>query len=474
MGTSPEIEVAQKLHDDPVFFCKEILGVDLWSKQKEILLSVRDNRRTGVASGHNIGKTLVAACCALWWSTTRYGSKVITTATTFQQVRENLWAEIHRLYEQAGRRVQGGLGGVMQDVAYRLDRQGWGVFGIASKNPDSFQGRHARNLLVILDEAQGVPQEIWTAAQSMISSEGCRMLAIANPIHTDGAFHDAFHTKRDMWSTFHVSCLDHPNLFVQPGQPLPYPKAITRDGVEDMRLDYGEGSPMWRSRVLGQFPEAGETTIVPIKWLNDADVAFLERGWQPAQDPEQRHMGVDLGREGTDPSVATLMDNGRMTQSEEWHDPSTMGSAGRVIELMKRWDVPAHNIHLDEEGLGGGVVDALYEAGHPVDGVKFGRGAEGDWEHITGTDTEFENRKGELYWALRQAVQRGEVSIDPALRKHWSQLTDQRYRFTGSGKIAMEKKAAVKQRTGRSPDHADSAVYAMSRRGRREILFERV
>jgi hypothetical protein len=41
---------------DPVGFVTDRLGEHLWSKQREIIESVRDHRRTAVASCHGAGK----------------------------------------------------------------------------------------------------------------------------------------------------------------------------------------------------------------------------------------------------------------------------------------------------------------------------------------------------------------------------------------------------------------------------------
>jgi hypothetical protein len=47
---------AARYADDPVRWVRERLGQTVWSKQGEILNSVRDHRRTAVRSGHGVGK----------------------------------------------------------------------------------------------------------------------------------------------------------------------------------------------------------------------------------------------------------------------------------------------------------------------------------------------------------------------------------------------------------------------------------
>jgi hypothetical protein len=43
---------------DPVDWAHKKAGIDLWSKQRDIIRSIRDNRRTAVQIGHGIGKVL--------------------------------------------------------------------------------------------------------------------------------------------------------------------------------------------------------------------------------------------------------------------------------------------------------------------------------------------------------------------------------------------------------------------------------
>ena len=47
-----------KYYDDPVLWAEEVLGVHLWSKQREIAYSLRDNKRTAVRSSNGVGKGL--------------------------------------------------------------------------------------------------------------------------------------------------------------------------------------------------------------------------------------------------------------------------------------------------------------------------------------------------------------------------------------------------------------------------------
>ncbi len=78
----------------PEKFFADVLGWEPWEKQIEILHSIRDNRETFVQSCNAAGKSWLAAGIVLWWTITRFNGKVITTAPTWRQVKDVLWAKI--------------------------------------------------------------------------------------------------------------------------------------------------------------------------------------------------------------------------------------------------------------------------------------------------------------------------------------------------------------------------------------------
>ncbi|MCK9185693.1 MAG: hypothetical protein M0Q16_10035, partial [Candidatus Cloacimonetes bacterium] len=105
----------QELQTNPEYFVTEVLGAVPWAKQIEILEAVRDNKEVAVASCHAAGKSWISARVVLWFTISYYLSRVVTTAPTFDQVRDILWQEIRSAY--ASSKVE--LGGKLLDT--RLD-----------------------------------------------------------------------------------------------------------------------------------------------------------------------------------------------------------------------------------------------------------------------------------------------------------------------------------------------------------------
>src|SRR5438046_3572035 len=81
---------------DPLQFVAGVFGDDLWAMQKEILRSVATHSRTAVKACHASGKTMLAALAVLWWMARHEDAIAITTAPTWEQVRDLLWAEVHK------------------------------------------------------------------------------------------------------------------------------------------------------------------------------------------------------------------------------------------------------------------------------------------------------------------------------------------------------------------------------------------
>lgn len=144
-GRTPEFYKA-----NPVQWAQERAGRTLWSKQREGIEAVRDNRRVLIQSCHSTGKTNNCATIACWWIDVHPPGDafVITTAPTGTQVKALLWREIGRLHRRAG------LAGRVNLTEWYLDNE-LVAFGRKSSDhdDDAFQGIHALNVLVIIDEA---------------------------------------------------------------------------------------------------------------------------------------------------------------------------------------------------------------------------------------------------------------------------------------------------------------------------------
>src|SRR5512146_1070100 len=99
MDTKPEDHdaceaAARSLAADPLRFVAACWPeMQIYPKQREVLLSVRDNVETFVHAASETGKTRVAAVAVLWFFTTRTPSRVITSSSSQTQLESILWSE---------------------------------------------------------------------------------------------------------------------------------------------------------------------------------------------------------------------------------------------------------------------------------------------------------------------------------------------------------------------------------------------
>ena len=247
---------------DPLFVTKNFIGEDPWWAQAEILKSLRVNKVTTVRSCHDVGKSYTASRAALDFLTTYEDSIVVTTAPTFRQVEHVIWREIRG----AHRKAKVPLGGKM--LKTRLDfSEEWYAIGISTNDPDRFQGFHAKSghILIIVDEAAGVSDAVFTAIDALMTTQGARLLLIGNPTSLSGRFYDSHHKGGASTKKIHISCFDTPN-FVNNGirnirdlkmvkmqnVEITHPYLITPELALEMIERHGDTNPIVQSRVFGE------------------------------------------------------------------------------------------------------------------------------------------------------------------------------------------------------------------------------
>ncbi|ADD02653.1 Terminase-like family protein [Thermoanaerobacter thermohydrosulfuricus WC1] len=443
MNKTQAKKVLDRARNDPVFFVRCVLKGDPWEKQEEILKAVRDHKRVAVRACHGVGKTKVAAWVALWFLYTHHNSKVITTAPTWHQVENLLWREIHAAH--AASRIP--LGGKVLQTQIELGEQ-WFALGLSTDKPERFQGFHAEHILLIVDEASGVEQYTFDAAEGFLTSIGAKLLLIGNPTQLSGEFYNAF--RSPLYHKIHISAFDSPNL--KAGK-IVRPYLVTPEWVEDKRLKWGEDSPLWYSRVLGEFPEQGNDTLIPLAWIEAA-----QQRWHMTEAGEPVEIGADVARYGTDTTVIMLRRGDKAEIVYQLRGQDTMEVTGKVIDAFKK--TGANVIKIDVVGIGAGVVDRLKEQGYPVQGLNVGESA---------TDKgRFVNKRAEWYWALRERFQEGTIAIPPD-DELASQLASLKYKFDSRGRIQIESKEELRRRGLPSPDKADALMLAFSSTGMKPV-----
>jgi hypothetical protein len=119
---------------------------------------------------------------------------------------------------------------------------------------------HALNPLILVDEACGVPKSIFDAVDALATNSNARVLAIGNP--DDPSSHFAQICKPGSgWHVITVAAFDTP---ASTGEEVPdelSPLLVSPEWVEERKLRWGVTSPIYQSKVLGEFPDQAWTAI---------------------------------------------------------------------------------------------------------------------------------------------------------------------------------------------------------------------
>src|SRR3990167_8522368 len=440
MSNQPNLKQYQR--DPELFFRHAWPDIYLWDKLLEVIRALLENRRVVVPSGHGVGKTWLAARIALWFLYCHPPAKVITTAPTWPQVENLLWSEMRKAWADA----IFPLGGIMLLTALKI-REDWFAIGFSTRGKASerefgtpkFQGYHSPNLLVVLDEAPGVEHAVWTSIETLITGENNKILADGNPTSPSGDFYEA--CKSPLWKKIVISSFDHPNV---KENRIIVPGAVTTEWIDERRQDWGEDSPLWKAKVLGEFPDEGEDTLIPLSWL-EACVG-LDLGTTG-----EKRLGADIARFGGDMTVLARFWGPTLQPLEAVNKKDTNWTIGRirVLHAQETFD----HMGGDDTGVGGGVTDGLQDGRLDFEPFNFGSSAI--------EDDKFENLKAEIYWVFREAIRDKKVSL-PDDKELINQLSSIKYSYTRKGKIKIESKDDMKRRGFKSPDKADAVVIAYS------------
>jgi phage terminase large subunit len=396
-------------------------------------------RKISVRSGHGVGKSTAASWAMLWYLLTRYPVKVVVTAPTSSQLYDALFAELKRwvkelpepirvLLEMKQERIELKASPTEAFISARTSR---------AEQPEALQGVHSDNVMLVADEASGVPEQVFEAAAGSMSGHSAVTILLGNPVRSSGFFYDTHTRLANEWWTKKVSCQDS--------------KRVSKEYIQEMGSRYGEESNAFRIRVLGEFPAADDDTVIPMELLEAAkmrDVASSTTApfvW-----------GLDVARFGSDCSALCKRQNNVITEPVRiWRNLDLMQLTGAVkaeYDACRIADRPVE-ILVDSIGLGAGVVDRLRELDLPARGINV---AESPALGMT-----YRNLRAELWYKAKAWLERRDCKI-PNDERLISELATVRYTFTSNGKIQIESKDEIRKRGLKSPDVADAFVLTFA------------
>lgn len=497
----------KEYHDDPHGWVTTKLSEFLWAKQQDVTSSVRDNRYTAVPSCHDAGKSFVAARIAAWWIDSHPPGEafVVSTAPTSAQVGAILWREIGKAHKKAN------LPGQITTAGYPMWKLTGEIVGYGRKPAEysdaAFQGIHARYVLVIIDEASGVSESLFTAVDALVTNEYARVLAIGNP--DDPTSHFASICRPDSgWNVIRIDGLRTPNFTrerveglvctqcrkigrestllrdLYEAEGLAYTQEVVPDDLRPMLLSplwveerlhrwvgrtteakdiaqQASASALFTAKVRGIFPSSGSEGVIPLGWVEQAMARW--RDWVSTKNRVLAGLttfGVDIAGAGVDETCIAKR-TGLVTESlDKYPQADTMEVAGTVAAKLNPHRVGGGRAVLDVIGIGQGVYDRLRELDYPVEPFIASGSAAG--LHDRSGEFGFTTLRSAAWWNMRELLDPsrnyGVVLPDDEMLK--ADLCSPRWRTVSGGKIQVEAKPDVRKRLGRSTDAGDAVVMS--------------
>jgi phage terminase large subunit len=503
-------ELSDYYLEHPEEFVRDVLGATPWEKQVEIIQAIFKYSIVAVKTANSIGKTYIAARIALTYLMLHRDSIVVTTAPTFRQVRDALWREIRSAVKQAELHGFKLTNEEVSQTGLNIDTK-WYAIGVSTSTPDNMRGYHANHLLVVVDEAGGVEDQIFNGVRSITTNVNNKILLIGNPTRPDGEFFRAF-DKTSRAKQFTISAFDTPNFiandirtvddlvarFTPPPDlsddqrrdhyettkhslRLPYEELTHPGDIYLKYLDWGADSPAWQSLVMGEFPSQGEQALIPADLVRMAmemhgideatgkTMAELS-GWKIPDGPPE--YGMDVARFGPDLNVLTPRRGGWVDTQIVWNKKGDEKldvdeSADRILRVINPLDYNTV-LNIDDTGLGGGTTATLNrqrraamqgsEPAHQYRLVPYNMAS----KLFMRQPDKFHDITSELYWNLRTWFYKKQIALHPDTQLY-NELIARRWTITPQGKIKVESKEEYKKRTGgKSPDKSDSLALAFS------------
>jgi hypothetical protein len=270
--------------DHPAKFARDCIrwsdGEAPTAYQEMIWQLIPEKERVAVRGPHALGKSCLCSISILWFALTREALrldwKCPITASVQNQLKNYLWPEVKKWsrrlnWEKIGRPAFNHRSELLTQELHLILGQ---AFCISPEEPGKIEGAHADHLYFCYDEAKLIEEGIWDAAEGAFAGSGpdtgmyAFALAISTPGEPSGRFYQIHQKTKGLesWYPVHVTCEDA----IKAGR-------ISRDWVEQMKLQWGETSALYQSKVLGNFCSSDVDSVIPLDWVEMAADRYERR-----------------------------------------------------------------------------------------------------------------------------------------------------------------------------------------------------
>lgn len=301
-------------------------------------------RHLTIRSGHGVGKSALCSWVILWFLTCYWQAQVPCTAPTSNQMHDVLWKELAVWINRMPAQVSGLYQWTTGYIRMIYDPETWFARARTSskENTEAIAGVHSDHVLIVADEASGIPEQVFNTAEGVLTSGNVFVILISNPTRTTGYFYDSHNKNAEDWQQFQFNSEESP--------------VVSWEYVERQSKRHGKDGDEYRIRVLGMFPhesimdDSGYVQLVPrAKVIVEAKIGDITIF------SGRKILGVDPSGEGKDKATWVLRDSFRTEVLKERLTTNPKQVAEDTLTFIDRYSLDANDVVVDSFGIGSDV-----------------------------------------------------------------------------------------------------------------------
>lgn len=502
---------------DYLAWASDILGRRYYEKMAGIMDQAahptNGKIRNAIKSANGCGKSFAVSDLGVWWVTAfpPEESLALFSANGRDQIKAVIFKYLKDAYgymatqakENGAERPIGWISEQLEWNYMKPDGSGKEAIAIGKRPADTdivsaFQGTRKYRTLVGLDEMGGLPEDLFTAAEAVMTGDDSRILGIGNPDRRSTPFYNLFNSETGKeWNLHTISAYELPTItgeIVYPDNPEKQAgmlKGLTSkrwiahkerawktggDIVPDDEFPDDEqynrrvgGTPNGRflAKVLGEFPGDADNNFFSEDHINIARDTTIEPpiGVRPV-------LGCDIATTGDDESVVYVNRGGNLRVFDQtisymdgkelrettgvWSKEDTLTAARRIHAIAMHTN--AYEVRVDGNAVGSGVATDLMRleefAGKTYRVISIVS------SRSSSNIARWRIWRDEIHEYFADQMRDGLLDLDPEDNLLRDELMLITYKLV-SGAIKIDKKSDMKTLMGGSPDRADAAMYAV-------------
>lgn len=414
------------------------LGMKLHPTHIDVIKSVFEKRASKVAfrAANSVGKTSSVAVACIFYAIEMLNANVVSTSATYRQILHQLIPNLKK-YQHLFPNWE------FLDNQIKVNGKSKYLGFATNDGAARFQGFHENDkepLLIIVDEAAGVDDEIYQAIGRCIPTH---LLVMGSPLGPEGVFY-SIETDANMSAIFKHFKLTQLECLKENGYWL------NKSDIDTTIKSWGNENPYVLSTVYAEF---GSQIANGLLSLPELEKCYK---FPPLYKDGQKHVALDFAAGGGDSNVIAFRNGNKVDIIKSFHESEPMRAcdiiATELNELRDTYGIRPSDVSGDADGLGIGFVSRLKDLGWNINAF---HGGSAPLNPIYG------NRIAECWLEGIKQIRNCGIIL-PLNNEFKLQILSRKQSLNTSGKLKLESKADMKSRGIHSPDEADAILIAMS------------